>query len=651
MNKATVQSLEYDKIMERLEQYAISDKGKESVRNLRPSIDIQVIRGWMEETSEARTILDKSSNVPLNSMAGTDKIIDKLNRGQILLPGEFEVISNLLGSVKRMKRFMASMRETAPIVSTYALSMYELETLAEEIYRCIRNDMVDDKASAELYRLRRKITDADERIRQKLESILKSPVYSAYIQDALISIRNGRYAIPVKKEYRRNVEGEILDTSASGSTLFIEPAGVKRLQEELNMLKFQEENEVYRVLTSLTGMVQTFQKEILINLEAFVHYDFLFAKAKYSKAVDGNPVALNTRNCINVKGARHPLIGSSAVPLDFTIGDEYRALVITGPNTGGKTVVLKTVGLLTMMAQSGLHVPVEKGSELALFNDILADIGDGQSIEQSLSTFSSHIRNISGIIESADPYTLVIMDELGAGTDPAEGMGLAVSILEEVFEKGSTIIATTHYSEIKSYAAHKHGFKNGRMEFDINTLKPLYRLKIGEAGESNAFLIALRLGISSRVIERAHEITYKEKMDYSCLTENLNAAPLINAEVLHCHANQVQESKRIQETSHRLEREKKDSGFKIGDCVYISSMDRTGIVCELENSKGEVGVMVMKKKVKVNRKRLSLYIEGGELYPENYDFDIIFDSKENRRKRRKMEHRHVDGLVIEQNKG
>lgn len=653
MNETTVRLLEYDKIKEKLMEYAVSEPGKNLVRKLQPSIDIQVIKGWLNETTEARALVDRYSAIPLYSLSGIDQATDKLGKGTVLHPEELTIVFNLLEGGRRVKKFMEGKEGAAPTISLYARSIYELGDLAEEIGRCIVNESIDDKASPELFRVRKKILITEERIKSKLESILRSPAYSAYIQDAVVSLRGGRYVIPVKKEHRRNIEGVVLDTSISGSTIFIEPEGVRKLQDELNLLKIEEEREEYRILSCLTGMIESHQREISINIETMAHYDFVFAKAKYSRAIEGNAAELNTRNYIRINGAKHPLIGRSAIPLDFEIGNGYKALVITGPNTGGKTVVLKTVGLLTMMVQSGLHVPAEKGSEFAVFRDILADIGDGQSIEQSLSTFSSHIKNIIGILECADPYTLVIMDELGAGTDPAEGMGLAVSVLEDIYRKEATLLATTHYSEIKGFASEREGFENGCMEFDIETLKPLYRLKIGKAGESNAFLIALRLGIDRKVIERAHEITYKEKKEYiyKPKLENNGEDRVVKAAADsgfgRFHMQQVIKQKETADARKRVNEQKVEQIFKLGDCVFISSMGRTGIVCELENSKGEVGVMVMKKRLKVNKKRLSLYIDGQEMYPDDYDFDIVLETKENRRKRHQMARKHVEGMVIE----
>lgn len=651
-----MQVLEYEKVKECLKQYALSVQAKSKIMRLLPMTGPGMIQSAMQETTEARRILDINPSVPLTALEGVDRVMEKTGKGIVLQPEELNQIGSLLESVGRIRRYMAAMQSAAPEVSAYALSMYELAHLREEIERCICHGRVDDRASPELHRVRKKISIVDDRIKQKINSVLNAASAAGYLQDPVISTRGGRYVIPVKREYRRMVEGTVHDTSASGSTLFIEPVGIAKLQEEMNILKIEEENEVYRVLSTLTGLVDGAVRELSVDIETLVQYDFLFAKAKYSRDLGGCAVLLDTEGKIVIHGGRHPLIGKSAIPLDFHIGDGYRALVITGPNTGGKTVALKTVGLMTLMVQSGLHVPVGEGSRFAIFEDVLADIGDGQSIEQSLSTFSSHVRNISAILACAGPGTLVVMDEMGAGTDPGEGMGFAVAVLEAVYEKGAAVLATTHFSEIKEFAEKTPGFRNGRMEFDIHTLKPLYRLTIGQAGESNAFLIALRLGVDARIIERAHEVTYREKREYRYkeLAEGTanGAAPGAPARTPDTSAGGLQTGPAAKRqpnsgTHSTVEPGKKELHFKVGDCVYVSTMKRTGIVCEPENARGEVVVMVMKNKIRISKKRLSLYIDGKELYPEAYDFDIILESKDDRKKKKLMSKRHVEGVVIE----
>lgn len=649
LNKNTIEVLEFNEIKETLKGYALSDMAKAMMDKLEPYIDVNVIERYMKETDEARVILNRSSSIPLHSLTGINNIKDKLGKAMNLLPEELESIWGLLREGKKLKRFMMNKENEAPTISAYALSLYELDDIADEIERCIAQGRVIDKASTELSRVRKKIAIMEDRVKSKLDSVLKNPKYRDYLQDNLVSMRNGRYVIPIKSQYKNVLNGNIHDSSSSGSTVFIEPSEVKKAQDELNILRIAEEKEVYKILSALTAMVENNGRELSINIETMAYYDFIFAKAKYSKAIDGRSVKFNRDNRININKGIHPLLGRNAIPLNFNIGEDYRALVITGPNTGGKTVALKTVALLTMMAQSGLHVPVGEGSELAVFVDILVDIGDGQSIEQNLSTFSSHIKNIISIMKCADKYTLVVVDEIGAGTDPGEGMGIATAVLEEVYKKGATIIATTHYSEIKDFAEKTAGFKNGCMEFDVNSLKPTYKLKIGQAGESNAFLIALRLGMNKEIIERAHEITYKEKKQYLDYTSDIIEKNIVDVNAINNHEEGIKKLQASEKNRKIAEKQKEKPRFNLGDNVYVSTMGRTGIVCELENSKGEVGVMVMQKKFKINHKRLSLYIETKELYPENYDFDIVFETKENRKKNHIMDKRHVEGLKIEKN--
>ncbi|MBC8061604.1 MAG: endonuclease MutS2 [Clostridiaceae bacterium] len=639
MNNKTLELLEFDKIKEIIKGYALSEDAKEQIQKLEPYLDINIIEKNMNETMEARAIVNINSSIPIHSLSGIKHLKEKINKGGILFPEELGSLCGLLKETKKLKRFMLNKNEVAPIISTFALSTYELNDLVEEIEKSIDGSRVTDKASGNLSKLRKRIIILEDRIKSKLDTLLRNAKYKNFIRDALVSQRNGRYVIPVKSEYKNNIEGDVLDKSGSGSTVFIEPEEIKRLQNELNIFKIEEENEVYKILAALTVLVTSYEREININIETMSYYDFLFAKGKYSKTIDGRSVKLNTSNYIKINKGRHPLIGSNVVPLDFEVGKAYNSVVITGPNTGGKTVALKTVGLLTIMAQCGLQVPVAAESEFAIFLDVLADIGDGQSIEQNLSTFSSHITNIINILNTADKYTLVIMDEIGAGTDPGEGMGIAVSVLEEIYKKGSIILATTHYSEIKEFALKNQGFINGCMEFDIETLKPLYKLSIGKPGESNAFLIALRLGMNKLIIERAHLVTYKEKKNYEDYKTEIILKPIIEED----HKEKIIKLQKINKIS---EKQKAKSKFNIGDSVYITFMKRSGIICELENSKGDYGVMVMKKKLKINNKRLSLYILQDELYPEDYDFDIIFESVENRKKDKIMSRKHVDGIKI-----
>ncbi|PKM77821.1 MAG: DNA mismatch repair protein [Firmicutes bacterium HGW-Firmicutes-15] len=649
MNQYTMNILEFNKVIEEIKKYTLTEKARQKIAVLQPCNDIDIINIWMTETTEAAAMLSINSSVPLISMEGIEAGIVKAEKEMVLTPQEISSFQNLLEGVKRVRKYMDSMQSIGPRITAYAWSMYELKELVEEIRRCIVNGQVDDRATTELARIRKRILIVEDRIKQKLNEILRSPVYKGMLQDSIVSSRSGRYVVPVRRQDMKKFPGQVLDMSSTGSTVFMEPAVITKLHAELNLLQMEESNEVYRILADLSGQVAEYRQELSINMEAMVHYDFVFAKAKYSCSMDMKAVSLNRSNEIKICHGRHPLLGQMAVPLDFSIGQDYRALIITGPNTGGKTVALKTVGLLTLMVQSGLHVPVAEGSQFAVFSDILADIGDGQSIEQSLSTFSSHVKNIQMIIKTCSSSTLVIMDELGAGTDPGEGRGFAIAVLEEIFNRGTTIVATTHFGEIKEYALNTSGFENGCMAFDIRSLRPLYQLHIGNWGDSNAFLIALRLGMGRHIIERAHEITYGERISYEDDYDQYVDSIVDQKEI----QTQLEGKRRMEESHKEKEKRERSEGYvkkdlKLGDRVYISTMQRTGIICEEQNGRGDLVVLVMGKKYVINNKRLTLHIDRKDLYPENYDLDIIFETKENRKKRKIMSKRHVEGMVIEQ---
>ena len=638
MNEKTIELLEYNKVKEFICNYTISHFGRNYVEKLEPYVDKYVIEKNLNETSEARKIVNITSSIPIHGLVGIENILEKLKKEMVLSTEDLSIISGLLKDTIKLKRFMKDKEEIAPNISQYAYSISELEEVKLEIDRCIVNGRIDDKASNKLSKIRKKISILEDKIKSKLESFIKNDRNKSILQDSIVSIRNGRYVIPVKSEYKRDIKGEIHDKSGSGSTVFIEPSDVKKFQDELDVNLAEQEREEFIILSSLSNLVLSYERELKINIETMAYYDFIFAKGKYSKNIDGCEVNINNDNYINIINGRHPLISKKPVPLNFTVGRDYKAVIITGPNTGGKTVALKTVGLLTMMVQSGLHIPADESTEIGIFADILTDIGDGQSIEQNLSTFSAHITNIIDILNCADKNTLVIVDEIGSGTDPSEGMGLAIAILEKFYKKGCTLLATTHYSEIKEFAKNTEGFINGSMEFDIETLKPLYKLNIGIPGESNAFLIALRLGMNRELIERAHEITYKNKKDYSNYRFEVKKEKASNIE--EKHKEQIEKLELANKKNVIATKQKKKPKFKLGDNVYISFMNRTGIICELENAKGEYGVMVMKKKLVINQKRLSLYIASDELYPEDYDYDIVFESKEKRAEKKNMEKKY-----------
>ncbi len=627
MNKKTIESLEFNKVLALLSDYAMSEAAKHRARNLLPIQDERKIKRWLNETTEACKIIEKSSSIPVHSLHGVEQIVTLVDKGYLPTPDQFEFLGVFLDSVKKIKKFMIKQEYHAPIVSSYAYSLYELTDLTEEITRCIRNNQVDDYASRGLSKIRSKLATLDEKIKTKLAQIMKTSAF--YLQDQVISVRNGRYVVPVKNEYKRKFPGTIIDQSSSGQTVFMEPQDLNKLQDELAYLKVEEELEIQKILGQLTDLTAAYKHELLINIEGMVSYDFIFAKAKLSKLMRGNEVKLQPNQGFQIINARHPLLGVTAVPLTITLGKEYMALVITWPNTGGKTVTIKTIGLLAMMVQSGLHIPAEPESSFCIVKNIFVDIGDQQSIEHSLSTFSSHIKNVIEILSYSREDTLVILDEIGSGTDPREGMGLAISILEALYRSGAMLVATTHYSEIKDFAEKAAGFQNGSMDFDIETLQPLYKLIVGKGGDSQAFSIAQKLGMPLDIIHRAKEISYQKP------NVETNFIPAIN------------ERERLRKKEDRKDN-KQIQAYQVGDAVWIPHLQTKGIVETTVNPMGELKLVVKGEKLTLNHKRIKPFILAEELYPEEYDLDQVFDAKDVRKKKKLMNRKHVDGLVIEQ---
>jgi DNA mismatch repair protein MutS2 len=638
LNHQTFEVLEFIRIKELIASYALTEEGKKLVLDLKPSINKRQVQSWQDELTEAVSIMKISSSVPIHGLEGMEQILNGLNKGVPLKPVQLSKLHHFLDCCSKMKRFMKDKEFVAPNVASYIHSISELPNLAEEIQRCIRNTMVDDYASKELLKVRKQKTILEERLKEKVLQILKSSKYKSYLQEAVISQREGRFVIPIKKEYRNKMKGNVIDTSASGSTIFLEPEELAMGQEQLNWVIVEEEQEVEKILFYLTGLVESHDGEIRLAMETMIHYDFLFAKAKYSRVIDGLPVEINEEQHIHLIKGKHPLLGENPVPLNLELGNGCHALVITGPNTGGKTVTIKTVGLFTLMVQSGLHLPVAIGSRMSIFHKVLVDIGDGQSIEQNLSTFSSRIVNIVEILKDSNDRTLVLLDELGSGTDPSEGMGLATAILEQLYLKGCTILATTHYNEIKEFAYQHDGFVNGSMEFNLDTLSPTYRLQIGKGGDSQAFAIALKLGLHPKIIEKAHFITYKEKKQYVMKETDARLIQQLDKQII-INRHQIRSKKTKDVINVQL--------FSMGDNVIVSPSKDIGIVYKGPDTKGHYIVQIKGIKQEINQKRLQLYISKEELYPPDYDFDIIFDSKENRKKKKQMGKRHIEGLTIE----
>ena len=508
MNQKALSSLEYPKIIERLTEKASSPMGKELCRKLQPSTNINRIRLMQTQTKDALTRLFQKGSVSFGSVKDIRGSLKRLEIGSSLGIMEILSVCALLENTSRVKAYSRGDRSDLP--SDSLDSMFEqlapLTPLSSEIRRCILSeDEISDDASPALRQVRRNMKVTNDRIHTQLSGLVNGNART-YLQDSVITMRNGRYCIPVKAEYKGQVPGMIHDQSSTGSTLFIEPMAVVKLNNNMRELELQEQKEIEIILAGLSEQIAEEREAIALNLELMVQLDFIFARAGLAMDMNGSEPVFNEEGRVLLKKARHPLIPKKkVVPIDIRLGDDFDLLIITGPNTGGKTVSLKTVGLLTLMGQAGLHIPALDRSELAIFHEIYADIGDEQSIEQSLSTFSSHMTNIVSFLEKADSRSLVLFDELGAGTDPTEGAALAISILSYLHDKGIRTMATTHYSELKVYALSTPGVENACCEFSVETLRPTYRLLIGIPGKSNAFAISSKLGLSDQIIERAKE--------------------------------------------------------------------------------------------------------------------------------------------------
>lgn len=561
--------LELPKIMEKLASLCTNQLSKDIVKDLTPQKDLETVRSWQAETTEAREILRLYPTIPLGGIKDIRTSLRRAEMGATLEPSELLAIRDTLKAGRRLRRFCLEMKHSFPKVQGLAAALKDFTSLELNIEAAIDDEAnIRDDASPELFRLRKKIATIHEKIKSRLESIIHSQQQQKYLQDNLITIREGRYVVPVKQEYRSQFPGLVHDQSASGATLFIEPLAVVELNNELRQVLAAERDEVQRILKQLSQQVQVNAKEIAGNLEKLACLDFIFAKGRLSEIMDASEPELNDRGQVKLIKARHPLLQGEVVPISLELGYEFNTLVITGPNTGGKTVTLKTVGLLALMTQLGLHIPAEPGSVMALFSQIFADIGDEQSIEQSLSTFSSHLKNIIEIIQKVDDNSLVLLDELGAGTDPSEGSALAMAILEFLHNRNAKTIATTHYGELKAFAYSNEGVKNASVEFDAKTLRPTYRLLIGLPGRSNALEIALRLGLPAHLVQRARTLISKEELKVADMIQDLEENKRKTEQELAEVERLKQEISQLKQTLEEERKKLKENEAKILEKAY-----------------------------------------------------------------------------------
>jgi len=523
MDLSVLKTLEYNKIRSMLADRSTCTLGRELAEELVPISELAEVERRIAETREAREILDAISNIPLGGIRDIRGMLKRAAVGSILDPHELVAVSSTLYASRRMKNFFATMPTDMAILAGYVANITVLRNVETAIENIVNEQgMIRDDASAELLKIRRDVRTAQIRVKDKLDSILRSSEYQKYFQDALVTMRGDRYVIPIKQESRYHFPGIIHDQSASGATVFIEPMAVVVLNNDIKQLMSAEKNEIERILQAIATQIANFAEELSTNCRALAQIDFAFAKAKLSQDMQATMPLINNEGSVNLRQARHPLIPTAiVVPIDIYLGKDFNTLLITGPNTGGKTVTLKTLGLFALMTQAGLYIPADNGSEIAVFNNVFADIGDEQSIEQSLSTFSAHMTNLVKILGRVSQHDLVLIDEIGSGTDPDEGSALAIAMLEYLLDVGARTIATTHYSELKTFAYSKAGIENASVEFDIQTLKPTYRLLIGIPGSSNAFAISKRLGLSELIVEQAKKFISPDHAEFETILNSL----------------------------------------------------------------------------------------------------------------------------------
>lgn len=604
MNLTTIEKIQFNQVKEQIERHCVSSLGKKRFKKLQLNAKPVVVTTRYNETEEARALLDAKLTMPFMGLSSIDVFMEQLEKGLLLEASSLIDVADFLRSGRMIRRFMEKHESLAPTLTMYARSITEFTEIEDEIYFSIKNGQVADEASKELRRIRRLIAEKESKIEERLSKFLKNKDNQKQIQEFFVSKKNERFTIPIKAAYKNQVAGTIIETSSKGTTVFIEPTAVTKLNDELAMLKVEESTEIYQILATLSGLILENLVPIQLNLETIAEYDMIFARGKYSRLIQGVTPKLNQRGYIHLVNAVHPLIEANAVPLNFTVGEDYRGLIITGPNAGGKTVVLKTVGLLALMTLLGIQLPADEGTEMGLFEGIFVDIGDSQSLENALSTFSSHIQNIADIMQVAPQNSLVLFDEIGSGTEPNEGAALAIAILEEFYQRGNIVVATTHYGEIKRYSEIHPDFINAAMAFDQATLTPLYQLLMGESGESNALWIAKKMNLKEHVIQQAQR--YMEDKEYSLTKAS------------------VPKNKTMIES--QIEKTESVSLLKKGDRVLLLDYNENGLVFEDNPLRETVTVFYKNDYHEVVPKRLKLEVLATDLYPPDYDLSALFTS-------------------------
>ncbi len=614
MQERNLRVLEFTKIRAMLAERAVSELGKERIGNLTPSSDPETVYRWQQETDEASTVIAYSGGNPIVTFTDVRAHLKRAAIGATLGQKALLEVAGVMSASRAVRNALVTDRENTPLITEMAAGLATNRPLEEDIHDAILSeDEISDHASPELYDIRRHIRQCNDRVREKLNSIIHNPNMQKYLQDSLITQRNGRYVIPVKAECRQFVQGLIHDQSSSGATLFIEPIGVVEAGNDLKQWVSKEHAEIERILQALSARVAPDAEPLSHNLDVLAELDMIFAKVYLGREMRAVPPKLNREGRINIIKGRHPLIDpEKVVPSNLWMGKDFTTLVVTGPNTGGKTVTLKTVGLLTLMAQAGLLVPAALGTELAIFDEVFADIGDEQSIEQSLSTFSSHMTNIVSILDAVTEKSLALFDELGAGTDPTEGAALAMSILEKLREMGVTTLATTHYSELKAYALSTKGVENASVEFNVETLRPTYRLSIGVPGKSNAFEISRKLGLPEAIIASANEKLSHDQIKFEDVIANAEYHRQVAEKERKLAEEAHRETQRLRDEAEKLQREiaeQRDSMIKKAKedarkVLMKAQRESEQIISELKKAKSKDGAQLKEHELHALRGKL-----------------------------------------------
>lgn len=613
IDQETIQKLQFDKMIHEVAKYAIGDYTKERIRALEISTRLAIVKIKQKETLEARLIIDSGQYVPFMGLTQIKRLMDEVQKGLLLMPRELIEAADFLRSNRLIRIFFEKNQYQAPLLYDYSRSLSEFSVVEETIYQKIQNGRIAEDASKELRRIRKKQRECEKEIEEKLLKFLHHPNNRSLVQETLIVKKEEHFTIPIKASYKNKVAGRIVAQSNNGQTVFIEPAAVEKLNERLMMLRTEETAEEYQILAELNGLLSERALAITNGIEAITALDIIFARAKFGRELGGITPQINKEERIVIVQGKHPLLPLDAVPLDFTLGKSYRGLVITGANAGGKTVVLKTIGLLTLMTMFGLQIPAKSGTDIAVLDHLFVDIGDQQNIENALSTFSGHMKNIAAILQRIERHTLVLLDEIGSGTEPNEGAGLAIAIMETMYQSGAILVATTHYGEIKRFAAEHADFIPAAMAFDQETLTPKYRLQVGQIGDSQALWIARKMKMAPELLQQA--------------------AAFINEKQYPTQKKMFKLAKK--EAAIFDKKVNEHARYHKGDRIFLNESKESAIVFE-DQGKPDIQVFVNDEILEVPRRRVRFEASVHELYPLNYDLDSLFTDFQTRKQARDL---------------